>query len=109
MLANVLSLLAIVAVVVGTLFSCFAVLGFYRLIDVYTRLHAASKVGVFGVVLLTVGFMAAEGNIGKSIILIGLLMLTIPLVSHAVASAAYRIGLGMRNQTMDELAPHRQK
>jgi multicomponent Na+:H+ antiporter subunit G len=99
----------ILFVVLGTGFSIVAIVGFYRLPDVYTRLHAASKVGVFGVVLLVTGFMFVAGNITKSIILIGLLILTIPLVSHALASAAYRIGLKMRGSVMDDLADYDQK
>ena len=100
---------AILFVSLGTVFSILAIVGFYRLPDGYTRLHAASKVGVFGVVLLVTGFMFVAGNITKSLILIGLLMLTIPLVSHALASAAYRTGLKMRGAVMDDLADYEQK
>ena len=51
---TIFQLMAILAVVVGTLFSVVGVVGFIRLPDVYTRLHATGKVGVFGVVLLLV-------------------------------------------------------
>lgn len=45
---------AILAVVIGTFFSIVGVVGYVRLPDVYTRLHATGKVGVFGVVLLLI-------------------------------------------------------
>ena len=43
-----LQILVITAVLLGTFFSFVGVLGYYRLPDVYTKLHAAGKVGVFG-------------------------------------------------------------
>jgi multicomponent Na+:H+ antiporter subunit G len=51
----VLQVIAILAVVAGTAFSVLGVLGYVRLPDVYTRLHAVGKVGVFGAVLLLLG------------------------------------------------------
>jgi multisubunit Na+/H+ antiporter MnhG subunit len=53
-------LIAILAVVLGTLFSIVGVLGFIRFPDVYTRLHATGKVGVFGVVLLLIAVVVWE-------------------------------------------------
>ena len=49
-----LQLLALIAVITGTLFSLIGVIGLLRLPDVYTRLHATGKVGVYGAVLLLV-------------------------------------------------------
>ena len=45
---------ALTAVLIGTIFAVLGVLGFVRLPDVYTRLHATGKVSIFGVVLLAV-------------------------------------------------------
>ncbi|MCZ7668512.1 MAG: monovalent cation/H(+) antiporter subunit G [Chloroflexi bacterium] len=49
---TILQLIAIIAVISGTFFSIVGVVGMVRLPDVYARLHATGKVGVFGVVLL---------------------------------------------------------
>ncbi len=63
-----LQLIALIAVIAGTFFSLVGVLGLVRLPDVYTRLHATGKVGVFGVVFLSGGggdldaFGLGEGN-----------------------------------------------
>ena len=54
LMETVLYIIAILAVVIGTCFSVVGVLGFFRLPDVYTRLHATGMVSVFGVVLLLV-------------------------------------------------------
>ena len=100
-------LIAILAIVVGTTFSVLGVLGFIRLPDVYTRLHATGKVGIFGVVLLTIAAVNLTLiGIGKGLILIVVLLVTGPVISHAVISAAYRIGIPMERGTRDEIAQH---
>ncbi|MEZ4517496.1 MAG: monovalent cation/H(+) antiporter subunit G [Chloroflexota bacterium] len=101
---TVLQLIALIAVVIGTAFSLIGVLGLIRLPDVYTRLHATGKVGVFGVVLLLVA-AAAWTPLGwaRALLLIALLMLTGPVAAHAIASAAYRIGIPRTNPVADEL------
>jgi multicomponent Na+:H+ antiporter subunit G len=97
--------IAIVAVLIGTGFSIIGIIGFLRLPDIYTRLHATGKVSTFGVVLL---FIAAAVFIplgwGKAIFLIALVLISGPVVSHAIASAAYRIGLPMQDVVCDDLA-----
>lgn len=89
-------LVAITAVVVGTLFSILGLVGLIRLPDVYTRLHATGKVGIFGVVLLLVaaGTQIPVG-LGKVLILIISLMISGPVAAHAISSAAFRIGIPM--------------
>jgi multicomponent Na+:H+ antiporter subunit G len=93
----ILQLIAFVAVVVGTAFSVLGVLGLIRLPDVYTRLHATGKVSTFGVILLLV---AAVGwtplGWGKGLLLALFLLVAGPVASHAIASAAYRLGIPMK-------------
>lgn len=96
--------ITILAVVIGTFFSVVGVLGYIRLPDVYSRLHATGKVGVYGVVLLLVGAIVwTPLGWGKGIILIVLLMLTGPVVSHSIASAAYRVGIPLKRQVRNDL------
>jgi multicomponent Na+:H+ antiporter subunit G len=93
----ILQLIAFLAVVVGTAFSVLGVLGLIRLPDVYTRLHATGKVSTFGVILLLV---AAVGwtplGWGKGLLLALFLLVAGPVASHAIASAAYRLGIPMK-------------
>jgi len=106
----VLQLIALIAVVLGTLFSVLGVLGLIRLPDVYTRLHATGKVGVFGVVLLLAAAVALTPlGLGKGLILIALLLLGGPAASHAIASAAYRIGIPMNRAIRDDLGERAQR
>jgi len=102
---TILQLIAIVAVIAGTAFSAIGVLGFIRLPDVYTRLHATGKVGVFGVVLLLVAAVAwTPLGWSKGLILILFLLLAGPVTSHALSSSAYRIGLPFAAPVRDYLA-----
>lgn len=101
-----LQLIALLAVIIGTFFSVVGVLGLIRLPDVYTRLQATGKVGVFGVVLLLVAAAIwTPLGWGKAILLIILLMISGPVSTHAISSAAYRIGIPMRNPVRDDLDP----
>lgn len=99
------AVIAIVAVLAGSFFSLVGVLGFVRFPDVYTRLHAAGKVGVFGVVLLLIATAVwTPLGWGKALLLILLLMISAPVTSHAIASAAYRVGIPMKQAVRDDLA-----
>lgn len=101
---------AIVAVLAGTFFSLVGILGFLRFPDVYTRLHAAGKVGVFGVVLLLIATTVwTPLGWGRALLLILLLMISAPVTSHAIASAAYRIGIPMKQAVRDDLAADRRR
>jgi multicomponent Na+:H+ antiporter subunit G len=102
MLIQILALLAILA---GTAFSVVGALGFMRLGDVYGRLHAAGKVSVFGVILLLVAAMLLTPlSLGNSLVFIVLLLIAGPVGAHALASAAYRIGIPMAHSVQDDLA-----
>lgn len=101
---TILQLIAIIAVIVGTFFSVVGLLGFIRLPDVYTRLHATGKVGVFGVVLLLVAAVAwTPLGWTKGLLLILLLMIAGPVTSHAMSSAAYRAGLPLQKASRNDL------
>lgn len=98
-------LIAILAVVIGTAFSVIGVLGFIRMPDVYTRLHATGKVSIFGVVLLLLATVALTPlGFGKGLVLIALLVIGGPTTSHAIGSAAHRIGIPMKRAIRDDLA-----
>jgi multicomponent Na+:H+ antiporter subunit G len=104
MMEIVLQVIAVLAVVAGTAFSVLGVLGYVRLPDVYTRLHAVGKVGVFGAVLLLFGAVAwTPLGLGKGLVLIALLLLAGPVTAHALASAAYRVGIPQSQAIRDDL------
>jgi len=106
---TIAQLIAILAVLMGTLFSIAGVLGFIRFPDVYTRLHATGKVGVFGVVLLLIAAVVWESlGWGRGLVLIFFLMATGPATAHALASAANRIGVPRKGVERDDLSGDRE-
>ena len=104
-MTTVLQFFAILVIIIGTTFSVIWMIGFLRLPDVYTRLHATGKVSTFGVVLLLVAAaMLTPVGWGKAVLLIALVLIAGPVVSHAIGSAAYRIGIPMQHGVRDDLA-----
>jgi multicomponent Na+:H+ antiporter subunit G len=105
-----LQLIALIAVIAGTFFSIVGVLGLVRLPDVYTRMHATGKVGVFGAVfLLVAAAIWTPLGWGKAVLLIVLLMISGPVATHAISSAAYRIGIPMKEAVRDDLSAARER
>ena len=103
-LDSILQFIALVAIIIGTFFSIVGVLGYLRFPDVYAKLHAAGKVGVFGVVLLLVAAVVwTPLGWAKGGLLIVFLMISGPVATHAIGSAAFRIGIPMKNSDRDDL------
>jgi multicomponent Na+:H+ antiporter subunit G len=91
---TILQILALFLIVLGTLLSLIGVIGFIRMPDVYTRLHATGKVSVFGLVfLLLAASILTPLTIWKALLLIFFVLAASPTVSHAISSAAYRAGI----------------
>ncbi len=103
-LEPIFQFIALIAIIVGTFFSIVGVLGYLRFPDVYTRLHATGKVGVFGVVLLLVAAVVwTPLGWAKAGLLIVLLMVAGPVATHAIGSAAFRIGIPMKDSSRNDL------
>jgi multicomponent Na+:H+ antiporter subunit G len=87
---------AAVALVAGSVFfTLVAVVGFYRLPDVYARTHAASKSETLGA-LLGLGAAAVVYGAGPETLRLGLLALFVlvtgPTAAHAVVRSAAQSG-----------------
>lgn len=96
-----MSLAAILVILLGMSVLVIAALGVLRLPDALARQHAATKAATLGVLLFAIGLaLLAWGSgwgvdwIVRLVLLIGLLLLTLPLASHAVA----RAGLAEKGQ-----------
>ena len=83
-LADVLVLLGVAVMTIG-------VYGLYRMPDLYTRLHAASKaVFLVVIVLATASIVTGQREIILRVILISIfLLLTTPIASHVIAKAEH--------------------
>lgn len=87
--------LASALLLAGALIGLVGAIGVLRLPDSYTRMHAASKAGALGAVLVLAGVAAAsEGAVSlEALFAIAVLLATTPLAAHAVSRAAYRAGI----------------
>lgn len=99
-------LIAIALLYLGLAIAAAGVLGIYRFPDVYTRLNALAKVTTVGALLihLSTAALVPTGNGSKGVLTALVLLLTTPVVTHAIALMAHRIGTCNVNHS-DELAP----
>jgi multicomponent Na+:H+ antiporter subunit G len=85
------ALAADVLVVLGVLVMTIGVYGVFRMPDIYTQLHAASKAVFLGVIALLVA-SAATGEpavLTRSLLIGAFLVLTTPVAAHVIGRAAY--------------------
>jgi multicomponent Na+:H+ antiporter subunit G len=94
----------------GGILSLIAVAGVLRMPDIFTRMHAATKVGTVGVSSITIGLMIHFGTItviSRGILVIAFFLLTAPVAAHMIARAAYRSGVSLWILTrIDEWKAH---
>ncbi len=95
--ADALALAADALVVLGLVVTTLGVLGIFRMRDVYTELHAASKAVVLGIVAFLLASLAArDAAVTSRALLIGaFLILTTPVGAHVIARAAWLRGEAM--------------
>lgn len=93
---SLLSGLSGVLLGVGCFFAITGSLGTMRMPDFYTRLHPAGKTDTLAQALIVLALVLQCNDLvlmGKLILLSGLLFVTAPTATHAVAKAAYLDGL----------------
>jgi multicomponent Na+:H+ antiporter subunit G len=95
----------------GLFFNFAAVVGLWRMPDLYCRLHSSSKNATLGSLLVVFGISLRYLNSGDlaatlKTLFIGLLLLVItPIGSHALARAAYTIGVPLWSGTVVDQYP----
>ena len=101
--------LIIFFMVVGVLFIIVTAIGLYRLPDLYTRTHAASKSATLGVMCVLIGvflhFWLIEGHFHPRILLgILFIFITSPVGGHILSRSSYIAGVKPWSGTVkDEL------
>jgi multicomponent Na+:H+ antiporter subunit G len=91
-----MDILSIIFMVAGLLFMIVAAIGVIRLPDVYSRSHAVSLTDSLGAFLMLVGIALHDGlgrNMLKILMVLALLYILNPVISHATIRAALRSGL----------------
>jgi multicomponent Na+:H+ antiporter subunit G len=91
-----MGILSIIFIVAGLFFLVVAAIGVIRLPDVFSRSHAVSLTDSLGAFLILVGIAFHEGlsiNMLKILVVLSLLYILNPVISHATIRAALRSGL----------------
>ena len=95
-LSIVFDILSIVFMVTGLFFLIVAAIGVIRLPDVFSRSHAVSLTDSLGAFLMLVGIALHEGlgkNMLRVLVVMALLWILNPVITHATIRAALRSGL----------------
>jgi multicomponent Na+:H+ antiporter subunit G len=91
--------LVIAAAAIGFVFSLSGVVGILRMPDVYCRIQCSSKTVTMGALPVLLALVIGEGPFSvygsRAVLVCGLLVVVNPAASHALARAAYRIGVPM--------------
>ncbi|MCL1991398.1 MAG: monovalent cation/H(+) antiporter subunit G [Spirochaetes bacterium] len=80
---------------IGTAFVFFGVVGIFKFDNFYTRMLVAAKIDVVGIITIITGIVVRHGLSFfslKSVLLLGVMLLLTPMVSHMIARAAYLSG-----------------
>lgn len=109
MIEQILDVLALVALGGGVFFSLMAAIGLLRFTHVLSRLHAATKPQVFGLLLIVISIALHHRSFTVLLALLPVFIfqvLTAPVGAHMVGRASYRSGqLDSETLVLDELAP----
>lgn len=106
-MSEVLELIAVILVFIGSVFCLSAAVGVIRFPDVITRLHAAAKPQVFGLIVILVGVVVAipTWQVAALCVLVAIFqVVTNPVAAQMVSRTAYRTGLwDAEHAVVDEL------
>ena len=108
---EILDVVALVLVLIGALLCLTASIGLLRFHDVPTRLHAATKPQVLGLILICIAIALALRSWPVVAFLVPIVLIQLasaPLSAHMVGRQAYRNGtIDERSLYVDELAEPR--
>ncbi|WP_040167830.1 monovalent cation/H(+) antiporter subunit G [Microbacterium gorillae] len=103
---------ALVLILAGALLCLVAAIGLLRFRDVPTRLHAATKPQVLGLILICIAIALSARSwpaVGMLVAIVLMQFATAPLSAHMVGRQAYRNGtIDERSLVADELRDDRE-
>lgn len=89
---TIIEILSTIFLGIGVIVLFSAALGLYRFQDIYMRLHSSTKVNTGGAMALFLGIILRIGFNGfltKLLIIIALIFVVTPVISHAIARSAH--------------------
>ncbi len=90
-----MTVFAVACICAGMFFLVVAAIGMVRLPDVFARAHALALTDTLGASLVLIGLAAYQGftlTAAKTLVVLILLLLLNPVISHATLRAALRAG-----------------
>lgn len=102
---STLDWIASVAIVVGALMSLLAGIAVLRFPDTMSRIHAATKPQVLGIMLLMLGVglrLQSPAVIGVLVLIVMLQFVTAPVSAHLTVRSAYRNSVDSYRNSVDE-------
>lgn len=93
--ASILDLVAAVLLVIGAGLTLAAAIGLWRLPDPLSRLHAATKPQILGLILIVIAIAVSVRSPSVLLLLVPVVvfqLLTAPISAHMVGRAGYRNG-----------------
>ncbi len=96
-------LLIVVLMLTGSLFMLISAIGLLRMPDLFTRMHAATKVGTVGIVGIVTATAIHFGEMKVSapaILIIVFFLATAPVAAHMIGRAAYLFGVPLWKKTV---------
>ncbi|WP_053383691.1 monovalent cation/H(+) antiporter subunit G [Leucobacter celer] len=109
LLEQIMDLAAMVCVFLAAVLSVAAGVGLLRFPDALSRLHAATKPQIFGLLLVIAAIALDQRSVATLLALVPVFVfqsLTAPVAAHMVGRAAYRTGqLDTGTLVVDELGP----
>ena len=101
---QILDIIGNVLIVIGVIFMLFGVVGIFRFKNFYPRILVSTKIDAVGMLTLTLGIAFRHGVSffsGKLILIIVVLLILNPLVSHIVARSAHLNGHDLEDPKLD--------
>ncbi|RGE22556.1 monovalent cation/H(+) antiporter subunit G [Leucobacter sp. wl10] len=109
LLEQLMDVAAVVCVLLASVLSVAAGIGLLRFPDALSRLHAATKPQIFGLLLIIAAIALDQRSFATLLALVPVFVfqsLTAPVAAHMVGRAAYRTGqLDTGTLVVDELGP----
>jgi multicomponent Na+:H+ antiporter subunit G len=97
--------LVAILVILGSSFAFIAALGVLRMPDFYMRMHAATKAGSFGALLLLLAAALYFGTLRSGITALAVIVFfyaTTPVAAQTLAESAYRRGVKLWSRTLTD-------
>lgn len=104
----VLSVASGVLLVFGLIVLTLAIVGIYRMPDVYNQVQATSKGAPLGIVALVLAALLTGGGpaMARAVLIATFLLVTAPLAAHALVRAAYLSDEAMYRGEEHDATPH---